>query len=210
MLSKGPSKNQLKTIRQIAWALIAVLLVWFYVTHHAPPADDKDSITPITQVTQPFTLQTKTGKAFTEKDLRDKPSMMFFGFTHCPAICPGAMADMGIWLDKLGSKAKDVNAIFVSVDPERDTPARLTEFLKSYDSRIIGLTGTPEQIADITKTYGIYYKKMPAMQDGEYMVDHSATVFLYDKNRQLISTIDAMENRDIALAKIKKLVGITP
>lgn len=216
MSTPTPTKNQLKTIRQIAWAIIAVLLVWFFVTHRGDSVNDsKDNIQVITSVTQPFTLQTQTGKAFTEKDLGDKPSMMFFGFSHCPAICPGAMADMGIWLDKLGKDAKRVNAIFVSVDPERDTTARLTEFLKSYDSRIIGLTGTAQQVADMTKAYGIYFKKLPPMtmgngEEGDYMVDHSASIFLYDKNRQLISTIDTMENRDIALAKIKKLVGLNP
>lgn len=210
------SKSQLKTIRHIAWAVIAILLVWFFVTNRGTPTSDStNSVQVVSNVTQPFTMQTKGGKAFTEKDLGDKPSMMFFGFTHCPAICPGALADMGIWLEKLGKNAGSMNAVFISVDPERDTTARLSEYLKSYDSRIIGLTGTSQQVADMTKAYGIYFKKLPAMkmengEDGDYMVDHSATIFLYDKNRQLISTIDAVENRDIALAKIKKLVGLNP
>lgn len=211
MLSNGPTKDQLKKIRHVAWAVIAILLVWFFVSHRADaPEKTAETNQPLMQVTQPFVMQTPDGKSFSEKDLANKPSMMFFGFSNCPAICPGALADMGIWLEKLGDDAKNVNAVFVSLDPERDTPARLTEYLKSYDSRIIGLTGTLEQSAAIAKAYGIFYKKMPAMDGGDYMVDHSASVMLYDKNRQLISTIDATENRDIAFAKIQKLLGKNP
>ncbi len=206
----SPTKNQLKTIRHIAWTVIGVMLIWFFVTHQPDAPGTADAVPPLTQITQSFVMQTQTGAAFSEKDLGGKPSLMFFGFTHCPAICPGALADMGLWLEKLGSDAKQLNAVFVSLDPERDTTVRLAEYLKSYDKRIIGLTGTPEQVASIAKTYGIFYKKLPAMADGDYMVDHSASIFLYDKNRQLISTIDTMENRDIAFGKIQKLLGKNP
>ncbi len=202
--------KRLKLIRQIAWVVIACLVTWVFVSHRAEPTAAPETVQPITKVTQPFIMQTKQGKPFTEKDLAEKPSMIFFGFTHCPAICPGALADMGLWLEKLGKNSSKVNAVFVSLDPERDTPKRLAEYLKSYDKRIIGLTGTVEQSANIAKAYGIYYKKLPAMEGGDYMVDHSASIFLYDKDRQLISTIDTMENRDIALGKIKKLVGLNP
>lgn len=190
----------------IAWLVIAVLGIYFLVK---PPATNNavpETPALVTDVTQPFTLISQNGKTVTEGFVIGKPSMMFFGFTHCPAICPGAMADMGIWLDKLGADASRINPIFVSVDPERDDIKRLKTFLKSYDKRIIGLTGTPEQVASAAKAYGIYYKKMPAMEDGDYMVDHSASIYLYDKNRKLVSTIDTMENRDVAFAKIKKLI----
>ncbi len=189
----------------IAWLIIAVLGIYFLVK---PPTTNTTQEAPalVTHATQPFTLISQNGKTVTEGFVIGKPSMMFFGFSHCPAICPGAMADMGIWLDKLGADASHINSIFVSVDPERDDIKRMKSFLKSYDKRIIGLTGTPEQVAAMTKAYGIYYKKMSPMEDGGYMVDHSASIYLYDKNRKLVSTIDTMENRDIAFAKIKKLI----
>lgn len=198
--------NHLKTIRMIAWLIIAVLGIYFLVKPPASMNSAPETPALVTDVTQPFTLVDQNGKAVTESFVTGKPSMIFFGFTHCPAICPGAMADMGIWLDKLGKDASRIKPVFVSVDPERDDVKRLKTFLKSYDQRITGLTGTPEQVAAAAKAYGIYYKKMAAMEDGDYMVDHSASIYLYDKNRKLVSTIDTMENRDIAFAKIKKLI----
>ncbi len=204
--------NQLKTIRIIAWLAIAALGIWLFVKPPISPNGAQEAPVPIMDVKEPFLMVNQKGKPVTEAFVTGKPSMIFFGFTHCPAICPGAMADMGIWLEKLGKDASRINPVFVSVDPERDDVKRLSSFLKSYDKRITGLTGTPEQVAAITKAYGIYYKKMPPMnsENGEgsdYMVDHSASIYLYDKNRRLISTIDTLENRDIAFAKIKKLIG---
>lgn len=200
----------LKLIRKIVWCLIGVLGAWllFNLNGHLGSADNIPE--PVFKITQPFVMQTQNGKSFTEKDLAGKPSMMFFGFTHCPAICPGAIADMTLWLEKLGPDASRINPVFVSVDPERDTPQRLKEFLGSFDNRIIGLTGTSQQVAQMAKAYGIYYKKMPEMDGGDYMIDHSASIYVYDVNRQLISTIDATENRDIAFAKIKKVIADNP
>ncbi|NDE90465.1 MAG: SCO family protein [Alphaproteobacteria bacterium] len=205
--------KKLKLIRWIVWLAVAVLCAALLVGKMltAPVSIPTSVTTGITApAKRPFTMVTQQGKPFTEKELADKPSILFFGFTSCPAICPGALADMTIWLEKLGADATKVHAVFISLDPERDTVKHIASYLKSYDSRIIGLTGTPEQVAAIAKAYGIYYKKMPPMDDGDYMVDHSASLYLYDTNGQLISTIDTMENRDIAFAKIKKLIDQQP
>lgn len=194
----------MKNIRLILWlcvAVIAALLLIRFIDHS--PAAVNDVSLPIAG---PFMLVNQHGKTVTEKDIQDKPSMIFFGFTSCPSVCPGTLADMTNWLEKLGKDADKINAVFITVDPERDTVKQIAEYLQHFDKRIIGLTGSVEQVNGVEKAYHIYAKKIP-MDGGDYMVDHSATIYLFDKDGKLVSTIDNMENRDYALAKVKKLVS---
>ena len=120
-------KKHLKTIRMIAWCVVIVLLGVFIFGKQftSSPEQAADAMINLAPTQRNFTMLNQSGNAVSDKDFAGKPSMMFFGFSNCPAICPGALADMGIWLEKLGKDSAKVNAIFVSLDPERDTPARL-------------------------------------------------------------------------------------
>jgi protein SCO1/2 len=119
----------------------------------------------------PFTLVDDNGAPVTEKTLAGKPYVMYFGYTYCPDICPTTLVDLSRWIKELEPDADKINYVFVTVDPERDTPKLLHAYLSSFNSHISGFTGTPEQIAKIAKEYRIEYEKIPT-SDGTYSVDH--------------------------------------
>ncbi|PWL16990.1 SCO family protein [Falsochrobactrum shanghaiense] len=152
----------------------------------------------------PFTLVAMDGQPFTEKDLRATPSAIFFGFTHCPDVCPTTLYELDGYLKQLGSEAGNVKAYFISVDPERDTQEIMQTYVSNVSDRIIGVTGTPENIASVVKSYHVYAKKVPT-DDGEYTVDHTASVFLLDEGGRFRGTIAYQENPDTALEKLKNL-----
>src|SRR3712207_4035501 len=127
----------------------------------------------------PFRLTSQEGKPFTDENLKGKPFVVFFGFTHCPEVCPTTLYDLTQDMAALGSDGQKLQAAFVTVDPARDTPELMKTYLSSFDPRIVGLTGTDEEIAAAARAYKIYYRKVPT--DGGYTMDHSATLFLMDK-----------------------------
>lgn len=136
----------------------------------------------------PFALVDQNGATVTDKSLAGEPYLVFFGFTHCPDICPTTLYEASEMLAALG---KDVPAkvLFVTVDPERDTPEILKSYLGSFDPRITGLSGTPEQIAAIMKAYRAYARKVPLKGD-DYTMDHTAVVYLMDKNGRFVNVFD--------------------
>ncbi|MBB5702684.1 protein SCO1/2 [Ochrobactrum daejeonense] len=152
----------------------------------------------------PVNLVTMDGKAFTEKDLRATPAAIFFGFTHCPDVCPTTLYELDGWLKQLGPAAGDIKAYFITVDPERDTQEVMKTYVSNVSDRIVGVTGTPQNIEDVIKSYHVYAKKVPG-EDGEYTMDHTASVFLLDKGGRFRSTIAYQENPDTALEKLKNL-----
>ena len=129
----------------------------------------------------PFSLTTAEGKTLTDKDLRGAPFLVFFGFTHCPDICPTKLFEISEVLRAAGTKGDKLRALFISVDPERDTVETLKSYLGSFDPRIIGLTGDRAAIDAAIKAYRGYSKKVP-LKDGDYTMDHTALVYLMDKN----------------------------
>lgn len=129
----------------------------------------------------PFALTTTEGKTLTDKDLRGAPFLVFFGFTHCPDICPTKLFEISEVLRAAGTKGDKLRALFISVDPERDTVETLKSYLGSFDPRIIGLTGDRAAIDAAIKAYRGYSKKVP-LKDGDYTMDHTALVYLMDKN----------------------------
>ncbi|WP_119678715.1 SCO family protein [Indioceanicola profundi] len=134
----------------------------------------------------PFALTDHTGAAVTDADYQGKFRLIFFGFTFCPDICPTELQVMAQALDVLGPAAEDVKPLFVTIDPERDTPAQLAEYVSLFDDRITGLTGTPEQIADIARKYRVYYAKAPG--DAEtYLMDHSTYTYLMGPDGQFLT-----------------------
>jgi len=153
-----------------------------------------------------FTLVDDTGVTVTEKTLAGKPYAMYFGYTFCPDVCPTTLLDMSRWIKKLGPDAEKLNYVFVSIDPERDTPKLMHTYLSSFDRHIRGFTGTPEQIA---KEYRVYYKKIPT-DDGGYVMDHSAVIYLMSENDRLVTVIPYQEDDASVLAKLENLVAATP
>lgn len=153
----------------------------------------------------PFSLLDPTGKRVTEKDFAGKPMLVYFGFTHCPDVCPAGLQVIAAALDLLDDKAKDVTPVFITVDPERDTPELLGKYVASFHKGIVGLSGSPEDIAAVTKAYRVYAKKVPdETNPGEYNVDHSSFMYLMDGKgdymRHFPHSVDAKDLAD-ALAK---------
>jgi len=128
-----------------------------------------------------FTLTNQDGATISDKDFRGRVMMVFFGFTHCPDICPTTAASFGKILESLGDKANMVAPIFITVDPQRDTPTVLKEYLGNFDKRIIGLTGSEEQTKQVAYAYKAYFAKSNTAA-GDESVDHSGFIYLMDKN----------------------------
>ena len=154
----------------------------------------------------PFTLVDDNGAPVTENTLAGKPSAMYFGYTFCPEVCPTTLLDLSRWIQKLGPDADKLNYVFVSIDPQRDTPKLMHAYLSSFDKHIRGFTGTPEQIAKIAQEYRVYYKRVPT-DDGGYVMDHSAIIYLMGADGKLVSVIAYQEDDAAALAKLNKLLA---
>ncbi|MBD3845459.1 SCO family protein [Bosea sp. SSUT16] len=139
----------------------------------------------------PFTLTTQDGKPLSDTDLRGSPFLVFFGFTHCPDVCPTKLFEISEALRAAGEsdKAKNLKALFVTVDPERDTPEVMKSYLSSFDPRIIGLTGDRAAIDATIKAYRAYAKKTP-LKDGDYTMDHTALVYLMGKDGSFVGAFN--------------------
>ncbi len=136
-----------------------------------------------------FSLIDQSGRPFTEKDLAGKPSLVFFGFTHCPDICPTKLFEITQMLDSLGADAGKVNVVFITVDPERDTTELLSTYLGSFHAGIRGLTGSEEQVTQAMRAYRAFARKVP-LDAGGYTMDHTTFVYLMDRQGQFVSTFD--------------------
>lgn len=127
----------------------------------------------------PFSLTDHTGRRVTEKDFLGKYMLVFFGFTYCPDVCPTELQVMSAAIDELGAEGNTIQPVFVSIDPERDTPDVVKLYVENFHPRLVGLTGSPEDIAAIARAYRVYYKKAPGVEaDGSYEMDHSTTMYL--------------------------------
>lgn len=194
--------NNLKRLRVILWALVAVVglgaagLYAYSATRPSVAQNLGDG---------DYRLVTAGGEAFTRESLKGSPSMLFFGFTHCPEVCPTSLAEMTVWYETLGDEAKDLKAYFVTVDPERDTADIIGDYV-SWTGHVTGVTGTPEEIEKAAKAWAIYYQKVP-LDDGDYTMDHTASVFLLDRQGNFEGTIAYREDSATAVAKLRKLLA---
>jgi protein SCO1/2 len=152
----------------------------------------------------PFRLTSHEGKAFTDEDLRGKPFAVFFGFTHCPEVCPTTLYDLTQDLEALGKDADRMRVAFITVDPAQDTPELMKTYLGSFDPRIVGLTGTEEEIAAVAKAYKVYYRKVPT--ESGYTMDHTATILLMDSRGEFYGTSNFQESQEVRREKLRKLV----
>ena len=151
----------------------------------------------------PFQLTDQSGQSVTEKNLLGKPTIIFFGFTHCPDVCPTSLFEMSEVLRAMGPDAGKVNAYFISVDPERDTAATMKDYLSSFDPNLKGLTGTPEEIAKVISAYRVYARKVP-LKDGDYTMDHTALIYLMDRNGKFVRPFDLKRKPDESAAELKR------
>jgi protein SCO1/2 len=151
----------------------------------------------------PFALNDQSGEAVSDKNLQGRPTLIFFGFTHCPDVCPTSLFEMSEVLRAMGSDADKVNAYFVSVDPERDTPAAMKDYLSSFDPHLKGLTGSPDAIAKIIASYRVYSKKVP-LKDGDYTMDHTALIYLMDRNGRFVAPFNLKRKPEEAAADLKR------
>ena len=150
----------------------------------------------------PFQLTDQTGQTVTEKSMEGRPSLVFFGFTHCPDVCPTTLFEMSEVLKAMGKDGDRVNAYYISVDPERDTQAAMKEYLSSFDPRLKGLTGSPEAIAKVLSEYRVYAKKVP-LKDGDYTMDHTALIYLMDRDGKFISPFNINRKPEEAASDLK-------
>jgi protein SCO1/2 len=152
-----------------------------------------------------FRLTSQEGKPFSDENLKGKPFVVFFGFTHCPEVCPTTLYDLTQDFAALGKDADNLQAVFITVDPARDTPELMKTYLSSFDPRIVGLSGTEEEIAAAAKAYKIYYRKVPT-EGSDYTMDHSATLFLMDSKGEFYGTSNFQEPEETRRGKLRQLI----
>ena len=150
----------------------------------------------------PFELVDQDGKTVTDRDLKGKPTLVFFGFANCPDVCPTTLFEMSEILRALGPDAEKTNALFVTVDPERDTPSVMKDYLSSFDPHLRGLTGDPAAVTAMTKAYRVYVKKVP--QGDSYTVDHTAIVYLMGKDGRFVAPFNIKRGTAEAAADLRK------
>ena len=151
----------------------------------------------------PFRLIDHNGKPFTDQDMKGRPFLVFFGFTHCPDVCPTALFEMSEILRELGSDGDRVRALFVTVDPERDTPDKLKDYMSSFDPRLIGATGDAAAIKAVEKAYRVYAKRVP-LDGGGYTMDHTAIVYLMDKDGRFVAPFNMKQRPAEAAASLRR------
>ena len=152
----------------------------------------------------PFELVDQRGQPITEQDFKGKPYLVFFGFTHCPDVCPTTLFEVSEVLRTLGPDANRAAALFVTVDPERDTPSAMNDYLSSFDPRLRGATGSPEQIAAVEKTFRVYSKKVPNAKGDGYTMDHTSLVYLMDKNGGFVKPFSLKRSAADAAAELRR------
>jgi protein SCO1/2 len=151
----------------------------------------------------PFELVNQNGKTVTDADYRGKPLLVFFGFTHCPDICPTTLFEVSEIFNRLGKDAEKVQAIFVTVDPERDTPEKLKLYLSSFHPQISALSGSAAQVDAIKKAYFVYAKRVP-LEGGSYTMDHTSIVYLMDKQGKFIAPFNLKRDADAAATDLRR------
>ena len=178
--------------------LVLFTTVVFIVTGRSPAPIAMPSA-----VGGPFKLVDQNAKPITDEDMKGHPFLVFFGFTHCPDVCPTTLFEVSEILRAAGPAAKDARALFITVDPERDTPAVLKDYLASFDPRVIGVTGDSEAIAAVIKGYRVYAKKVPT-DGGGYTMDHTAIVYLMGKDGRFVVPFNMKRRPEEAAEDLKR------
>jgi len=177
-------RSQLVAFRAVVTLAAVVVLglaaLWIVTSPERPRA---------TLIGGAFALEDGEGKTISDQTLRGRPFLVYFGYTHCPDVCPTELARISDILTKMGDKA--IPALFITVDPERDTPKIMQDYVSSFDSRIVGLSGSPQAIEAAEKAFRVYARKGQAQADGDYSMDHSSVIYLMDKSGAFVEAFNA-------------------
>lgn len=196
----------MKTVRIVVWLLVAVLFVatgWLVLGGRLPFTD---TAMQTASVGGPFSLVDMNGRPVTEKTFAGRPHVVFFGYTHCPDVCPTTLGEYAALKERLGPDAGKIDLLFVTVDPERDTPEVLKDYLSSFGDVVLGLSGSRPQVDAMIRAFNVYARKAPGA-DGDYGMDHTASSFLFDAGGHYRGTIAYMEQQETALQKLKTLIA---
>jgi protein SCO1/2 len=197
--------NSVWTRRALTAFLLAVLMICglllyrLWMERVSPETGSGEAL-----VGGPFQLIDQDGNAVTEQTYKGKLMLIYFGFTYCPDACPTALGVMSAALDKLDVAAERVVPILITVDPERDTPQVLKDYVSNFHPRMVGLTGTPEQIAEVAKAYRVYYQKAAGATGGDYLMDHTLLIYLMDGEGKYRANFSASATPDDIAAKIRE------
>jgi protein SCO1/2 len=175
--------------------LLSVLAVVLIVSGRTPAP----IVATASAVGGPFKLTDQNGRPISSEDLKGSPFLIFFGFTHCPDVCPTTLFEVSEILRQLGPDANRTRALFVTVDPERDTADKLKDYLSSFDPHLTGVTGEPDAIAAMLKSFRVYAKKVPT-EGGDYTMDHTALVYLMDKQGKFVAPFSLKRKPEEAAA----------
>ncbi len=198
----------MKTMRIILWAAAGLLAVFLGFGTYKWFSHEQEVATKAFGV--PFSLVDQSGKPITEAAFKGKPTALFFGFTHCPEVCPTTLFELNGLLTKVDPDGNKLQAYFVTIDPERDTPEILGQYVSNVSKRITGISGEPAKVLEMAKGFRVYYRKVPVDEkdpNGDYTMDHTASVFLLDKNGDFKGTIAYQENSETAEQKLKNLIA---
>lgn len=207
----GKTVSVMRTVRLTAWlAVLAVAFVagvmWMSNLLNRDLGAGGTARPVAVSIGGPFTLTDTTGRRVSEADLAGKPTAMFFGYTFCPDVCPTTLSEATQWLAALGPDGDRLRVVFVSVDPGRDTPDHLRTYLGAFDPRIQGWSGTEAELDKVKSAYRVFVRKVER-PDGQYLIDHTATVYLLDAGGRFAGTIAYGEAADSALGKLRRLLA---
>lgn len=161
---------------------------------------------PASEIAEEFSIPATDGRRIDPKALQGKPYLLFFGFTHCPEICPMALSEISLRLEELGPDGDRLTPIFVTVDPARDTPAHLRDYLGWFDPRLLGLSGSEAETETIARSFRATYRKVPT-EGGDYTMDHSAAIYLIDSAGAFFGHIDYRDPPKVQLAALQALLA---
>ena len=190
-----------KTLILIGITAVSLALVYLYLFGFP---ENKASSPKEFTIGSPFSLIDHRGMVITEQDFLGHPSALFFGFTHCPEVCPTTMSKLSILLDELGTKGDQIKVYFITLDPERDTPEVLMDYLSAFNERFIAITGNTNDVESLAKSWKVYWKRTET-SDGGYTFDHTASVLLLNSQSNFVGTIGWKEGAAVALEKLKRL-----
>jgi protein SCO1/2 len=191
-----------KKLRLLLWGLVGINLAALAWVGIVSPRINQNVLDTLGQ--GDYALQTTSGAVFTDDVLAEGPTMVFFGFTHCPDVCPTTLGDILTWQDTV-PEAADMNVFFVTVDPDRDTTDILADYVGWVDG-VQGVTGTQEEVDKAIQAFRIYASRVP-LEDGDYTMDHSASVLLFDKKGRYTDRIRYQEDIDSAAEKLRSAVN---
>ena len=198
--------SRLRRLRLVLWALVLIALAGFGWLKFGPSQLGEVADLGTTQLGQgDYRLAATDGTEFTQETLKGKPSAVFFGFTHCPDVCPTTLGDIAGWREQLGPDADKLRVFFVTVDPERDSVETLRDYV-SWVPGVVGVSGSPEEIAKAVKAFRIYARKVP-QEGGSYSMDHSSTMLLFDARGDYAGLIGYREDPERAMASLRRLLA---